>query len=61
MDGIDIMLFILKKQVPRDRIKYVTYGRIVVDYRPKKQEPHRTLHTVGEKLRFMQDMLEHLW
>ena len=41
------MFFIAQDQVPRDRLKDVTYGRIVVDYRPKKEEPHRTRLTVG--------------
>ena len=36
MDGTSTMSFITKYQVTSDRIKYVTYGRKVVDYRPQK-------------------------
>ena len=41
------MLSIAQYQVPRKRLKDISYGRIVVDYRPQKDEPHRTRLTVG--------------
>ena len=50
MEGTYIMLFIAQDQVPRYRLKDVTYGRIVVDYRPQKEEPHRTRLTAGGNL-----------
>ena len=36
------------KNIPRDRT--VTYARIVVDYRPQKQDPNRVRITVGGNL-----------
>ena len=50
MDGTDTVFFVAKDQVPRDRIKNVTYGQILVDYRPQKDKPHRTRLTVGGNL-----------
>ena len=47
MDSKDAILFVEKYQVPRDRIKDVAYGRIVVDYWPQKEDPHRTRIKVG--------------
>ena len=44
------MLFIAHDQVPRDQFKDASYGRIIVDYKPQKEEPHRTRLTVGGKL-----------
>ena len=41
------VLFIRKNAVPLDHQWYVTYGRIVVDIRPHKQEKERTRLTVG--------------
>ena len=41
------MFFIEQDQVLRYRIKYVTYGCIIVDDIPQKEEPHRTRLTVG--------------
>ena len=35
-DGTETIFFIDKNNVPSDRWKDVTYGRIVVAYRPKK-------------------------
>ena len=52
MDGTNTMLLIAKYQVPEDRIKDVTYGPIIVDYWPKKQEPHRARLTVGGNFTF---------
>ena len=45
--GTDTIRFIHKSDIPYDRWKDVTYGRIVVDFRPQKSEPHRTRLTVG--------------
>ena len=50
MEGIDTTFFVAKYKVPRDRIKDVAYGRIVVDYQPQKEEPHRIRLTVGVNL-----------
>ena len=35
------------QDIPADRRKDVTYGRVVVDYRPQKEDPNRTRLTVG--------------
>ena len=35
-------------QIPKDRV--VTYGRIVVDYRPQKEDPNRVRITAGGNL-----------
>jgi len=43
--GTNTIKFIPKTSVPPGR--KVTYGRIVVDYRPTKKEPNRTRLTVG--------------
>ena len=52
VDGTDTMFFIAKDKVPRNWIKDVTYGCIIVDYWPQKQEPHRMRLTVGGNLIF---------
>ena len=36
--------------IPENRRKYVTYGWIVVYYRPQKDKPYRTRLTVGSNL-----------
>ena len=41
------MFFIEKTAVPADRWRDVTYGQIVVDYRPEKTDTYRTRLTVG--------------
>ena len=43
--GTNTIKFIPKSEVPKGR--KVTYGRIVVDFRPTKSEPNRTRLTVG--------------
>ena len=48
--GTNTMFFIPYSNVPLERRKDVTYGRIVVDYRPHKEETHRTRLTVGGNL-----------
>jgi len=50
------MFFINKKQVPADRWKDVTYGRIVCDFRPNKSEPNRTrLMVGGDRINYPED------
>ena len=44
------MFFITYNIIPQNRRKYVTYARIVVDYRPQKQEKERTRITVGRNI-----------
>jgi hypothetical protein len=44
----DTIFFIPHEEVPSDRT--VTYGRIVVDIRPQKEEQERTRLTVGGNL-----------
>ena len=39
--------FINKKDVPADRWRYVTYCRVMVNFRPEKEDPYRTRLTVG--------------
>ena len=48
--GTNTIFFIDKADVPAERWKDVTYGRIVVDYRPEKADPYRTRLTVGGNL-----------
>ena len=48
--GTDTIFFIPHSQVPSDRKKDVTYGRICVNWRPQKAEPLRTRLTVGGNL-----------
>ena len=55
MEEADTMFLIAQYQVPRDLLKYVSYGRIVVDYIPQKDEPHRMTLTVGGKLIFYEE------
>ena len=45
--GTDTIFFISKSEIPKDRRNGITYGRIVVAYKPNKQEPHRSRLTVG--------------
>ena len=45
--GTDTIFFIARSEIPKERWKDVTYGRIVVDYRPQKADPYRTRLTVG--------------
>ena len=41
------MFFIPKSEIPKDRWKDITCGRIVVDYRSDKEEKNRSRLTVG--------------
>ena len=45
--GTETIFFIDKGEVPPDRWRDVTYGRIVVSYRPEKYDPYRVRLTVG--------------
>ena len=45
--GTNTIFFIKKSDIPTDRLKDVTYGRIVVDYRPNKSDPNRSRLTAG--------------
>eukprot|EP00804_Cyclotella_cryptica_P012520 CCRYP_017704-RB/>CCRYP_017704-RB protein AED:0.24 eAED:0.24 QI:0/0/0/1/0.5/0.33/3/0/909 len=45
--GTDTIAFIQQSHVPQDRWKDVTYGRIVANFRPEKEDPYRIRLTVG--------------
>ena len=45
--GTNTIFFIYKNNVPADRWRDVTYGRVVVNFRPEKENPYRTRLTVG--------------
>ena len=45
--GTNTMFFINKSEVPADCWRDITYGRVVVNYRPEKDDPYRTRLTVG--------------
>ena len=47
VEGTNTMFFIDKQDIPVDRWKDVTYGIVVVDYRPDKSNPYYTRLTVG--------------
>ena len=49
-EGTNTIYFIDKADIPAERWKDVTYGRVVVAYRPKKSNPYRTRLTVGGNL-----------
>ena len=42
-----MVFFIDKKDIPAARWRDVTYGRIVVSFRPEKKDPNRVRLTVG--------------
>ena len=48
--GTNTITFIRKTEVPSNRFKDITYGRIVVDFRPQKSEPNRSRLTAGGNL-----------
>jgi hypothetical protein len=50
VQGTNTVYFRTYRDIPEDRRGDVTYGRIVVDYRPKKEEPNRTQLIVGGNL-----------
>eukprot|EP00804_Cyclotella_cryptica_P006250 CCRYP_010108-RA/>CCRYP_010108-RA protein AED:0.40 eAED:0.40 QI:0/-1/0/1/-1/1/1/0/258 len=45
--GTDTIAFIQQSHGPQDRWKDVTYGRIVANFRPEKEDPYRIRLTVG--------------
>ena len=45
--GTGTIFFIPKYELPRERLKEVTYARIVVDYKPRKLEKNRSRITAG--------------
>ena len=45
--GTDTIFFIPKEDLPAAIWKDVTYGHVVVNYRPKKSDPNRVSLTVG--------------
>ena len=47
VEGTDTFFFIHKHEVPRDRLKDVTYDRICCNVRPEKDDPNRVRITVG--------------
>eukprot|EP00970_Alexandrium_tamarense_P007123 scaffold1237_cov194-Alexandrium_tamarense.AAC.1 len=48
--GTNTMFYIHKSEIPEDRRKDITYGKIVVVVRPQKKEQERTRLTVGGNL-----------
>ena len=50
VQGTNTMFFITYENIPNNRRKDITYAKIVVDYRPHKQEKERTRITVGGNL-----------
>ena len=50
VDGTNTFIFICKNEVPADRWKEVTYGRICANYCPEKSDPYRIRLTVGGNL-----------
>jgi hypothetical protein len=55
LPGTDTCFFITLKNIPTDR--KITYGRIVCDYKPHKQEKERVRLTVwGDKLNYSGDV-----
>ena len=49
-EGTNTIYFIDKADIPVERWKDVTYGRVVVDYRPEKSDPYQNQLTVGGNL-----------
>ena len=47
VDGTDAFYFITKYEVPFDHQRDVTYGKIVWNYREKKEDPYQALLVVG--------------
>eukprot|EP00804_Cyclotella_cryptica_P020437 CCRYP_014425-RA/>CCRYP_014425-RA protein AED:0.04 eAED:0.02 QI:0/0/0/1/1/1/2/0/1218 len=45
--GTDTIVFIQRAHIPHDLRKDVTYGRIVANFRPEKEDPYRIRLTVG--------------
>ena len=49
-EGTNTIYFIDKADIPPERWKDVTYGRVVVAYRPKKSDPYQDQFTVRGNL-----------
>ena len=47
VESTDTMFFIKRNTIPENRRKDVTFGRIVVNFHPSKDDPHRTCLTFG--------------
>eukprot|EP00804_Cyclotella_cryptica_P029607 CCRYP_017301-RA/>CCRYP_017301-RA protein AED:0.20 eAED:0.20 QI:0/0/0/1/0.2/0.16/6/0/602 len=47
VQGTNTIVFIAQDDVPPDRRRDVTYGRICANFRPEKDDPHRVRLTVG--------------
>ena len=45
--GTNTIRFIFRHEVPKDRMKDVTYGKFVCNEQPEKSEKNRTRFTVG--------------
>eukprot|EP00804_Cyclotella_cryptica_P000999 CCRYP_012348-RA/>CCRYP_012348-RA protein AED:0.11 eAED:0.11 QI:0/0/0/1/1/1/3/0/1327 len=45
--GTNTIRFIRKRDIPKDRVKDITYGQFVCTIRPEKKEPNRTRLVVG--------------
>ena len=57
VDGTDTIHFIHKHEVPRDRFRDVTYGKINCHYREGKAEPNRVrLTSGGNRIKFPGDV-----
>ena len=50
VEGTNTIYFIDKSNVPAERWKDVTYGRVVVAYLPEKPDPYQTQLTGGGNL-----------
>ena len=55
MDAIRVMTLEEIKNIPADRV--VTYARVVVDFRPQKEDPNRVRITAGGNLIAYSDKL----
>ncbi len=55
--GTNTIFFIPKEQVPKDRLKDVTYGSFSCDMKPNKKETHRTRLTAGgDRINYPEDV-----
>ena len=50
VEGTNTMFFIPFDQIPKDRVKDITYTRICANYRPEKSDPNRIRITLGGNL-----------
>ena len=50
MDAIRVMTLEEIKNIPSDRVVTVTYARVVVDFRPQKEDPNCVRNTAGGNL-----------